>query len=666
MRTVTDETVSYTQDEQQKILSVTGVDASNVPVIHVAIHRFNLETNNDEIVYDNIAYAIGHMTLLPDNRVLMVSEVPSMLDWFDMILESDNSKPPKLQTALYLVSLGGAETRLLGMGLAGARLNDDEYVRQFGIRPQLTAQPTTVSIGTQIRLIGTNFPPQSRVLVYLGSDANNLDDIVYAAGFTNPEGEVSLAFNLPAKRDNNQAIGNGQLVLVAKSTDGLFSAQTPVTVTINTAPAPRATAIPSIPSVPTNPSVPKPIFPASISISPDRGTVGTQININGHNFPANTRVNIHLGTITSLSGNAVYASAFSDRNGNVSLTFNMPGVYANGTAIQASQILIVAATDNFGSSSALFFNFTPITQPIVIPSISLSPTSVKVRNAITVRGTNFPPNKMVNLLMGPNVNDLRGNYRTVTTDANGKFETSFTMPEYWRNGDKIKAKQVVIIGAPHPLGTWSNPATLGIEERKHNNNKPTPVPTAISTEAPTDVPTEAPTDVPTEVPTDVPTEVPTAVPSQIPTDIPVELPTDEPTEVPTLAPTEIPVVQEPAPVVQEPAPVVQEPAPVVQEPAPVVQEPAPVVQVTPNSMGLGGVVTVTGNHFPENAVLSIRLVGEVSTALGVVTTNADGSFVAELIIPWQIEDAQSLPAGSYKVVVGTSDINAKAPISIFG
>lgn len=682
VRTVTEESTSFTADEQAKILNATGLTIASLADNHISVHRLNLETDNDEIIYENTAYAIGHMSLLPDNRVVMISEVPSLTEWLNTVLESDNSKAPQLQTALYLVSLEGAETRLVGTGLTGARLNDDEYVRQFGIRPQVVAQPASVNIGAQIKLTGTNYPPQSRVLVYLGTNANDLDTEAYAAGFTDPQGEITLSFNMPAKRENGQSISSGQMLFIAKTADGLFSAQTQVTININTVVTP---VVPVITRVPTNPSVPTPFFPASVSISPERGTVGTQININGRNFPVNKRVNIHLGTITSLTGNAVYASAFSDYNGNVSLTFNMPGVYANGTPIQSSQILIVAATDDFTSSSGLFFNFTPISQPVVIPSISLSPTTVKLKDTLTVSGSNFLPNTTVNLLMGPNANDLQGNYRTVTTDANGKFVTSFSMPNRWRNGDKIKGKQVIVIAAPYPTGTWSNPVTLGIKEPKKNDNTPTAtptdVPTDIPTEAPTDVPTDIPTEVPTDVPTDVPTEVPTDVPTEVPTvlptDIPVELPTEEPTEVPTddpvvqQQPTPVPVVQDP--VVQQqptPVPVVQEPAP----PTPVVEEPVvvepvvqnPVVQLTSNTVTIGASITVSGKHFPANSVLTVRLVGDVTTSLGLVNTNDNGSFTQDLIVPLQIEDSQSMMPGNYQLIVGNSDVSASTSIVVSG
>lgn len=703
VRTVTDEMITYSPEQQQKILNATGLVVSHVAVNHVAIHRFNLETGNDEIVYDNAAYAIGHMSLLPDNRVLMVSEVPSLTDWFDTILESGNSDHSQLKTALYLVSLEGAETRLVGTGLTGARLNEDEYVRQFGLRPQLTAQPTSVSIGAQITLSGSNYPPQSHVSVYLGTDADNLDTVSYAAGFTNPQGEITLSFNMPARRENGQAIGNGQLMLVAKSSDGLFSAQTLVNVSINSTPTPL---VPIVTRAPANPSVPTPFVPASISISPDRGTVGTQIRINGRNFPANRRVNIHLGSITTLTGNAVYASAFSDNNGNVTLTFNMPGVYANGTPIQASQILIVAATDDFVSNSGLFFNFIPITQPVVIPSISLSPTKIKTKEKLTVRGSHFPPNTTVNVLMGPDTNDLRGNYRTVITDGSGNFTTSFTVPERWKDSGKIKSKQVVIVAAPYPSGTWSNFATLRIEERKKNPNTPTPTPTVIPTDEPTDVPTlEVPTEEPTAEPTaEVPTEEPTIeVPTEEPTAEPtVEVPTDEPTEEPTLddepyipqqpipqepvvqQPTPAPVIQEPVvqqptpapviqePVVQEPVPVIQEPVvqepvpqePIIQQPEPVVQN--PVVQITPGSVMIGSSFTVSGNHFPANAVVTVRLVGAVTTSLGLVNTDGDGSFTATLTVPWQIEDTQPMVAGNYQVIVGNSEVSASSTIAVTG
>ena len=75
---------------------------------------------------------------------------------------------------------------------------------------------------------------------------------------------------------------------------------------------------------------------------------------------------------------------------------------------------------------------------------------------------------------------------------------------------------------------------------------PTPIPTAVPTEAPTAiptaVPTEAPTAIPTEVPTAIPTEVPTAIPTAVPTEVPTAIPTEVPTAIPTAVPTEVPTM----------------------------------------------------------------------------------------------------------------------------
>lgn len=459
VRNTTDEVITYTSDEQQKILNAVGLEIAEVAVNQVAVHRLNLETGVEEVVYENTAYAIGQMKVLPDNRLLMVSEIPSLPTWFEAILDSDNSIPPQLETELYLVSLEDAESRLLAVGLSNAKLNDEAYVREFGISPTVTAQPSTVNIGSQIRLVGENFPLQSRVLAYMGNSASNLDEAPYASGLTAADGSITLSFNLPSRFEDGRAINNGELVFVVETADGLFSAETRVTVQLTT----PVTAV-------NTGTLPTPAQPATVSISPDNGTVGTQININGRNFPANQRVNVHLGNETAGANNAVYASAFSDANGNISLTFNMPGVYADGTPIQSDQIVIMVATDNFSSSAALLFNFTPVSQPVVLPAISIRPTSVKINESVTVSGRNFAPNAMIAILVGPSANDLRGTYRTVTSDAGGGFEATFKMPERWKDGQKVRAKQVTIVASHTASGAF----TSAVVDVKHasETNKP--------------------------------------------------------------------------------------------------------------------------------------------------------------------------------------------------
>jgi hypothetical protein len=78
---------------------------------------------------------------------------------------------------------------------------------------------------------------------------------------------------------------------------------------------------------------------------------------------------------------------------------------------------------------------------------------------------------------------------------------------------------------------------------EHENNVtqiPTPIPTAIPTEAPTSMPTAVPTETPTSMPTAVPTETPTSMPTAVPTETPTSMPTAVPTEAPTSMPTAVP------------------------------------------------------------------------------------------------------------------------------
>ena len=70
--------------------------------------------------------------------------------------------------------------------------------------------------------------------------------------------------------------------------------------------------------------------------------------------------------------------------------------------------------------------------------------------------------------------------------------------------------------------------------------EPTEEPTPESTETPTVAPTDSPTPVPTNTATPVPTKEPTKVPTNAATPVPTKEPTKEPTKVPTNTPTNAP------------------------------------------------------------------------------------------------------------------------------
>jgi len=673
IRNTTDEVITYTAEEQQKIFNATGLDIANIAINQVAIHRLNLETGNEEVVYENAAYAIGQMTLLPDNRLLMISEIPSLSAWLENVLDAETNEFVDIETELYLVSLEDGETRLLATGLSSAKLNDEAYVRLFGISPRVTAQPVSVNIGTQIRLTGTNFPLQSRVLAYMGTSATSLDRSPYASGLTSADGSISLSFNLPSQFENGRAISNGDLVFVVETADGLFSAEARTTVNISQPVTRVNTGLPT-PAQPVTANI------TTASISPDNGTVGTQININGRNFPANQRVNVHLGNATVSANNAVYASAFSDANGNISLTFNMPGVYADGTAITTNQVVIVVATDNFSRSAGLVFNFTPVSQPIILPSISVRPTSIKIDERITISGRNFAPSATINILIGPAINDLRATYRTVTADTGGGFEVSFKLPKRWSNGQKVNAKQIAIV-ANHAHSNASASAIIDLKQSspdKPNNPGSVDVPPVEETQEPVD---DRPADD-NEQPSDdngQPSDDDQQQPSddngqpsddnQQPSDNNGQ-PSDDDQQPSDNngQPDDNNNTEEPSSDNGPSDDNNNEPTDDTEITDDTTEEVIPQsVTVSPSSTTVNTGVVISGSGFMSGGSVNIQLVGDGIVAESISAfVNEDGTFTTGYAIPTTATNGQAIEAGAYRIIATLAEQYAETPLTISG
>ncbi len=595
-RLMSDVVETLMEAEQQQLGDLLGAEVAGEVAVHqVAIYRVNTETGAETEIYTDQAYAIGRMTVTPDNQTLLFSQIPAIADWYQGLLDgSIDATPPQMGRPFF----GGLETRLQGLTLADSAvatldsglnefaLNAVAYSRLQADQPQIILNPISGRANTQVVVRGQGFPANTRVSLLLGPTLTDLDSNPYAAGFTNVSGDVALVFNLPGAREDGGSLPNGPLVLLLTTADGQYRASTTLTFIADTA----------------GPAGP------IISLSPISGTVNTQVNINGRGFPANSRINIHLGPASTGPTRDVYAAAFSDGSGNVSLTFNLPASYADGRPIQDTQLIIQAATDNLGASASLPFNYTPaVAQPVVLPSISLSPTTGRVNTQITVRGQNFPALTGVNLLMGPSAGDLRGTYSAITTDDSGNFETRFVLPAQWPDGRRIAAGQLTIV-ALTANGLNSASAQLGY--------------TIPSTPTATLTPPTQPTIDPGV----------TLEPTELPTDEPTLDPTGEATLEPTSEPTADPVD-------------------------------LPALQLDPVAGDANTSVMISASGFPANTSVTIVLTdgaGQQALDSPTMLTDEMGSFEITYLIPASWSDGTLIEPGTLTFLASTGDGSATA------
>ncbi|MEZ4717462.1 MAG: PA14 domain-containing protein [Caldilineaceae bacterium] len=222
--------------------------------------------------------------------------------------------------------------------------------------------PTSGGPGTVVTVNGEGYPPNATVEIFLGTPDQSIgagDPFSFGRASTDRNGKFSTAITIPATWPNGQANTSPQLVVLAKvqgqdiQAAALFDfAVPPMSPTPTVAP----TETPVVPPTPTpNPNA---------RVSPPGGSGGTQVIVSGGGFPANTTVNVHLAAFdaspSSNRGYERYATTTTNANGDYSVGFSMPGSWPDGTAIATGNLLILVATDDFGVSTSVTFNYAGV------------------------------------------------------------------------------------------------------------------------------------------------------------------------------------------------------------------------------------------------------------------------------------------------------------------
>lgn len=213
---------------------------------------------------------------------------------------------------------------------------------------------------------------------------------------------------------------------------------------VTTTPTPTPTATPTRPAE--NPYA---------DVSPAGGTAGTSVTVSGGNFPANTRVNVYLGSTARAAAQAaapqVYATVVTDRNGLYSTSFVMPGNWPDGAAIQPGRLVVLVATEGFSVEATGSFDFRADPPPVEPnPSARVSPQSGGAGTQVTVSGGGFPANTDVAVYLAGLVEARAAapnQYATMRTDAAGNYSVTFAMPARWPSGEAIESGKVMLVVA---------------------------------------------------------------------------------------------------------------------------------------------------------------------------------------------------------------------------
>lgn len=282
---------------------------------------------------------------------------------------------------------------------------------------------------------------------------------------------------------------------------------TPTPTATATTVAPTATPPVSPTDTPTSGPTPTPtltptVVQPSTNVQPDNGGPGTTVTVNGGGFPANTTVNVHLGSLIGVQSSANdpvrYATTTTDRTGSYSVAFALPATWPDGSTIESGQLLVLVATDDFARQATAILNYTTVAPPptatatetatplptptgplpatptetstplptatpvetatpVPQPFVNLNPGNATPGTLVQVTGGGFPANTQLGLYLGVFDGEVRPNDAAVTfastlTDAQGNYTMSFVMPETTPNGALIESGRIAIVVATNGFG----------------------------------------------------------------------------------------------------------------------------------------------------------------------------------------------------------------------
>ncbi len=263
----------------------------------------------------------------------------------------------------------------------------------------LTVTPNHGTIGDYVEVYGEGFTINSTVYLYfasgsasVGDDIRNLDSYErVAAGDVGTDSSFDTDFYVP------DTLTNGNITAdVTSGTYYIYAAYDTDRYTIVAKGTYKVSVI-------------------GLSISPNSGTVGTEVDITGSGFSTSKSITIKYDT-TDMT-NELGGDTSTDSSGAFSSTFTVP------ESAKGSHTITVTV-----SSDKATAKFT------VEPAMTIDPTSGSIGNSVKVTGTGFAKSKGVTITFDNN------EVATGNTDSSGSFETNFNVPELGAGSYDVKAK----------------------------------------------------------------------------------------------------------------------------------------------------------------------------------------------------------------------------------
>ena len=230
----------------------------------------------------------------------------------------------------------------------------------FAVMPKIIISPATGAVGSQVTVTGAGFSANSSIsFEWDGSAISGV-----AAVTSNATGGFTKTFTIPNAT-------SGEHTITAR--DAIGAAEEVYSVA------------------------------AKITLSPDSGTAGSTVNVQGNGFQT-------TGTVNVTYDNVVMATA-TLTNGTFSATFTVPGGMAGTHTVRA--------TDSQNNTAVAAFTAT---LSATLDPITTAAAPGHVSQDLTITGTGFLPNSAITVKFGDN------NIASATSNATGAFTTTFKAP----------------------------------------------------------------------------------------------------------------------------------------------------------------------------------------------------------------------------------------------
>ena len=253
----------------------------------------------------------------------------------------------------------------------------------------ISVSPTSGTIGDNVEVEGSNFDTNSTIYIYFSSEIASVGDEIdtdvdsyemVATAYTGDnETTFDVDFDVPASLtdgDDDEDVSSGTYYVYAVyAGEGVILARDTFSVTL-----------------------------ASVSISPTKGAVGTEVKITGSGFDSSENITIKYDT-TDIT-NDIEGDTETNSSGKFSSIIIIP------ESVKGDHTITITV-----SSIQATVKFT------VQPKITISPTSGLIGSTVEVTGTGFAKSKDVAVTFdGSEVGTGRA-------DTYGSFEVSFNVPE---------------------------------------------------------------------------------------------------------------------------------------------------------------------------------------------------------------------------------------------